>query len=307
MGQYQSGAASDQTPATLGISSDAQQYLTLKAAGWHKQVPSTDLVVSERLGSIPRRLQWGTSEVFVCGDNDAVDALIAKLPGYERGSRLHRWESSLSLAVGALVIVVALYAGLMFWGVPTASAYFAHRIPPELANQVAEQSLEMLDDDWFEPSRLPLERRRGLRERLLALDNFPQEIHFRSSNIGPNAFALPAGHIVITDDLVKLAGAEAEIEAVYLHEVGHARGHHAETMALQNSVWLVLLTMITGDINGVSEALFAIPVTLGQMSYSRELEHEADSYAIDTLTRLGRSPQPLATMLDKLSRLSTGR
>jgi Zn-dependent protease with chaperone function len=107
--------------------------------------------------------------------------------------------------------------------------------------------------------------------------------------------------IVITDQLVALAGSDEEILAVYLQEVGHARGRHAETMAIQNSAWLVILALITGDVSGVSEALFALPVILGQMAFSRELEYAADDYAMARLLAAGISPDHLATLLVRLN------
>ncbi|MEM1437308.1 MAG: M48 family metallopeptidase [Pseudomonadota bacterium] len=286
--------------ARLSLDAADARFLVLETDGSRRSIPVDELSVSDRVGSIPRRLRWGRGETFVCSDNDAVDQLVAALWPPSRWAWLPRLEASAPLALAALVIVVGFYAGLLLWGVPTAAQALAQRLPDELLTRVAGETLDALDGQMFRSSRLPREERLALRARLLALDDFPRRIHFRASEIGPNAFALPGGEIVITDELVRLAGDPAEVEAVYLHEVGHARGRHAESTVLQSSAWGVLLAFMTGDVTGVSELLFALPVTLGQLSFSRDLETQADDFAIARLQALGRSPEPLASMLEKL-------
>jgi predicted Zn-dependent protease len=69
---------------------------------------------------------------------------------------------------------------------------------------------------------------------------------------------------------------------------------------LQNSAWLVLLTVITGDFSGAGELLLTVPLMVGQMAYSRDFERQADAFAIDTLLMAGISPDRLASILEKL-------
>lgn len=111
----------------------------------------------------------------------------------------------------------------------------------------------------------------------------------------------------MTDELINIAESDEEILAVYLHEVGHARNHHAETGVLANSAWLVILPIVTGDISGMTEAIFPVPVVLGQLAFSRELEREADDYSIEKLRELSLSPTLLAAILERTTayRLST--
>ncbi len=45
--------------------------------------------------------------------------------------------------------------------------------------------------------------------------------------VGANAFALPSGIVVMTDELVELAKTDDELVAVLAHEIGHVRGRHA--------------------------------------------------------------------------------
>ena len=66
-------------------------------------------------------------------------------------------------------------------------------------------------------------------------------IEFRKSRIGPNAFALPGGSIVITDELVALVdGDAAVVTGVLGHELGHVRHRDGMRMLLQASAVGVL-------------------------------------------------------------------
>jgi Zn-dependent protease with chaperone function len=118
--------------------------------------------------------------------------------------------------------------------------------------------------------------------------------------LGANAFALSCTTLTFTDDLVELASDDEELLAVYLHELGHARLRHVERSLLQSSAWLVMLTLITGDLSGVGELILSLPLVIGQTAYSREFERAADEFAVDALIEAGVSPLKLATILERL-------
>ena len=62
-------------------------------------------------------------------------------------------------------------------------------------------------------------------------------LEFRKSPaVGPNAFALPGGTVVLLDELVAAAAHDDEIAAVLAHEIGHLHGRHTMRHVLQTSV-----------------------------------------------------------------------
>ena len=124
-------------------------------------------------------------------------------------------------------------------------------------------------------------------------------------NGGANAFALPSGVIVFTDALIELAQDDREIIAVLAHESGHLEQRHALRTVLQNSVALVALALITGDVSSATAFGGALPAFLLQNRFSREFEREADAHAVAVLRRAGIDPALLATMLERLTK-STG-
>ncbi len=303
LGQFQDGITSRSKPAKLFVNSRGAQLVTGEIS---LHLHPDSISISDRIGDTPRRIEWNSGAVFVTDDNEAADQLQRLLPGGNLGRMAFRLENNLTLAIGALVLVTTLLFAVMIWGVPAGARYLAAKIPESVARHAGDEVLQSLDELYLEPSKLSDDRTTQLRSYLIAYDSFPPRIEFRyaGKKLGPNAFALPGGYVVITDELIALAESDEEILAVYLHEVGHARNYHAETGVLANSGWLVVLTLFTGDISGMTETIFALPVVLGQLAFSRELESEADDYSIEKLKEHSLDPNLLAAILERMNSYS---
>ena len=105
-----------------------------------------------------------------------------------------------------------------------------------------------MDSVFFEPSQLHPARQAKLRSQFSSmqreLGDGPKlrlELRHGGSEIGPNAFALPAGIVVVTDELVLLAQHDEEIESVLAHEIGHVMHRHSLRMLLQGSASALLM------------------------------------------------------------------
>lgn len=297
-GEYQDGQTSRSIPARLTVHSDG---CDLVAEQVRIEVAPADLKLTDRLSNTPRRISWGSAACFVTSDDQSADKLRQLLPNSELSSLPFRLENHLPLAITSLVLVTALLGATLIWGIPAAANYLAFKVPDSVREASAEQTMRVLDTAYVEESKLPAERKNELVSYFRSADDFPSKILFRDGEeLGANAFALPGGYVVFTDQIVELAEDDAELMGVYLHEVGHARLRHAEISVLRDSAWLVALTLLTGDVSGVSEVIYTVPVALGQMAFSRDLEREADDFAIDAMHAAGLSPDALARMLEQL-------
>ena len=129
----------------------------------------------------------------------------------------------------------------------------------------------------------------------------PYRLEFRSSPIiGPNAFALPSGIIVMTDELVKLAKNDREVLAVLAHELGHVRHRHTMRRLLEGSATVLIIAGVTGDIASAASLAATAPTLLLQTKYSRDNEREADRYAIEMMKKAGMDPRYLGSLLARL-------
>ncbi len=265
---------------------------------------------SLRIGNTPRWLYLPGGGALVTADNDAVDRMTRKRR-YDR--LLHRWESHPAYAALATGLVV-----LGLWlafdrGVPVAVEHVAERVPVAAEAALGEQTLAGMDRRLLQPSKLSAERQAALRERFAAMakaagDPTPYRLEFRTSRvIGPNAFALPSGIIVMTDELVRLARRDEEVLAVLGHELGHVRHRHTLRRLLEASATGLIIAAVTGDVASATSIAAAAPAILVQTKYSRDNEREADTYSITMLGKAGLSPRHMATILGRLEQKHGGR
>lgn len=262
--------------------------------------------VESRLGNGARFVRLPDDQRCEVADNDALDAALTAWarPGF--AAWLHRMEQSWRLVLaGAAVLLVLCWATIVY-GVPWASKRVAFMLPDKVLNALGDQTLATFDKTVFKPSELDEARRRELREKFTAFlraagDRTDYRIEFRASpRFGANAFALPSGVIVITDELIKLAEDDAEILGVVAHECGHVRHRHVLRSVLQNSAVFVVITMVTGDVSSTTAIGGAVPAYLLQSKFSREFEVEADAYAVELMKRAGVPTGHLAAMLERL-------
>ena len=112
----------------------------------------------------------------------------------------------------------------------------------------------------------------------------------------PNAFALPGAKVYLLNGLLAKAENPDEIAGVLAHELGHLRHRDATRNLIYNGGTSFLIGLLFGDITGSGALIFASR-SLVTLSYSREAEYNADTFAIDVMHRLGRSPKPMGELL----------
>ncbi|MCP3463469.1 M48 family metallopeptidase [Bradyrhizobium sp. CCGUVB23] len=116
----------------------------------------------------------------------------------------------------------------------------------------------------------------------------------------PNAFALPGGKVYLLNGLLNKAENVDEIAGVLAHELGHLRHHDNMRGIIYNGGTSFLIGLLFGDVTGSSAVIFASRSVV-EASYSREAETAADTFAIDLMHALGRSPKPAAELMFRIT------
>jgi Zn-dependent protease with chaperone function len=127
------------------------------------------------------------------------------------------------------------------------------------------------------------------------------EIVFRKSKIGPNAFALPSGQIVLTDEIVNLMNDDVAVMGILAHELGHLHERHLMRRVIQGSAIGAVATVLFGDVSAV---VANVPTLLVDMKYSRDAERDADDYAIALFKANRMDLSNLARVFEKLGEKS---
>jgi Zn-dependent protease with chaperone function len=236
-----------------------------------------------------------------------TDAGFGKKLADESGSLglVRKLEGAWHWALLSIVVAIVATWATLVYGVPILASSVAFALPDNVSAALSDEGLGVMDEVMFDESELPAEtiaRVSGLFREIKAAnpDFLPYRLVFRASRIGPNAFAVPGGIVVMTDELVELAESDAEIMAVLAHEVGHLHERHSLRILLQNSISALLIAGLTGDISNITALSAAIPTVLMQAKYSRDFEREADAFAFEYLDSRGVSTNALSNLLLRL-------
>ncbi|MGZ5780376.1 MAG: M48 family metallopeptidase, partial [Burkholderiaceae bacterium] len=265
---YFDGQSTKRHPVTLVIH---KRVVAIRGADIHLSMRLSQLSISEKLMHAPRILripQGGSIEI----SDPALDALLAE-NRYEEPWVVHwqmKWHLSLLALVSLLVVLLSGYQ----WGLPWAAGVIAQHLPTSIEKKIGDQELQMVDKAYFSPSKLdPVDQAR-LEKEFAELkqprgEKTAYHLEFRYSKVGPNAFALPNGSIILTDQLVMLARNDPAVLAVLSHELGHLQRRHSLRHLLQALGVGVVLNLFVGD---VSSALAALPTFMLDQKYSRDFE-----------------------------------
>lgn len=305
---YRDGRTTASRPVTVRV---ADGLVHVEGADMSTAFRLDAVHLEPRLGDLPRRLDLPHGASCVVPPDFELP-IAATAP-----ARMERWVNEaevrwLPAAAAAVIVVVGLWAAIVY-GVPAAANVVARRISPSVETGMGAQALATLDRAALRPSTLPAPRRADLAvkfDRLAAIAGMADQLRleFRSSPaIGPNAFALPGGAIVLLDELVADTGDDNEILAVLAHEMGHVHERHTLRHVLQTSAAGVLFAAVVGDVvSATSYAVAAVPTFLLNARYSRAFEREADQYGFSLLDRAGVDRAHFVRFLQRLQQKSGG-
>lgn len=264
-------------------------------------VPLEDLSIESRLGNTPRVLNFPDGIRCKSKENDKIDQVLRDF-GISK-SKAYKIESSWGLTLGSVLITIGFVWFMLTAGASYTARALASVLPQSTLTEVSEMTMNQLEEHYLKPSKLSKEDENIIQQHfdLLTKGESQYQLHFRSSpDMGPNAFALPSGDIVLTDELVALSRDSKfrDILGVLAHEKGHVVKKHSLRMAIKTGVAGVLIGYVTGDISIIATT---VPTILINSSYSREFEREADAHAVKELAKMKISTKYTAELFEALA------
>jgi hypothetical protein len=257
----------------------------------------SQLNISSRVGSIPRRIRFPDGWELETHNNDAVDSWIGECGQSKTALLVHTLETNIKWILASAVLTVLSFVLFIFWGIPGLSHLAAKQVPDSVAEFIGEQTLHSLDEIALGASETPidtqLEIQRYFKDTLedRYTGTLDLRLHFRAFGMSEepvaNAFALPSGDIVLTDELVRRLETKERIGSVFLHEIGNIEERHGlEHVIAASGLTMVTLAIFGGDLSFGQELLVAFPAFLLQQDYSRAAEEDADAYALEQMVAL---------------------
>ena len=248
-----------------------------------------------------------TGEVLEIADMDFAAALRARCPSLggserERGAvrrRIVFW----SFAAIASVVLMVIY------GLPALATQIAPLVPwkteAALGKAVESEIISQLGGgkvcgaEGDGPGKRALA---AMTERLTrhAVLPGPVEVKVVDSRT-QNAFTLPGGRIVFMRALIENAQSPDEVAGVLAHELGHVAHRDAMRAVIHAGGISFLVGTLLGDFTGAGALVIGSKFLLSNR-YSRSNESEADSFAIEVMTKAGGDVRQLASFLRRVAR-----
>lgn len=268
---------------------------------WSERRPQVRVVVDLR--------EHGSLEVDAVAEWHAALAAAGARPSLAQRMQT-RWPVLLGVLVAAAVGLTLFYRH----GTPWAATKLARFVPLAWETSVADNALRHMDGAILKPSQLPPARQQALRAQFdqlvqqtpANLQRYPGyaprfTLDFRAG-MGANAFALPGGKVVVTDDLVKTAAEQGlddnALMGVLAHEMGHVVHRHTTRMVVEQGVLNMGLDLALGDVSAIVSTGSAL---LTGLAYRRNHEREADCFAIALMGQAARPTAPMGRLLLAIS------
>ena len=265
------------------------------------QLDYSKIKIESKLGNTPREISFGDDQLFISDDHDGFDEFLNLHATSLWTGAIHKLESNLVLVLAATLTTLSIIWLTFTAGVPKSAEYIAYQLP-SFTSDYFGSTLSVLDETLFDPTQLSSDKQleiQALAKPYLQYDpSLNAKLVFRSSD-SANAFALPEGHIVFTDDIVHLANNDQELLAILFHEIGHLKYKHLLRRALQDSMITLALILITGDLDTI-DLITGLPTLMLDLHYSKEFEREADYYAIQQLHKYQMPVDAFANMMKGL-------
>jgi Zn-dependent protease with chaperone function len=305
---FYDGRTSSAQPSRVELQDNAGTLqLVVERDGSRVHVPFAECVSDAGVGDAHLRIELPSGESLEITDPAAWSAQLQR-HGLQRTDRAlaqveRRW---LTVAMAAVMAVLAGWAMFRF-GVPALVDRAVALMPATTDARIGAGGLAVLDQQAFGPTALPASRRDELRHAFAGIANElgmsgRVRLEFRDGReLGPNAFALPDGIVVLTDGLAKLSRHDDELRAVFAHEIGHVQHRHAMRALLSSSLNALLAVAILGDVTSATTLIAGVPVTLAHAANSRAFEREADAVARRWMQRAGVPPHRLGDLLQRLA------
>lgn len=219
-------------------------------------------------------------------DSPGRQALLAARPALVTWMRR---EATRGFTIGAIWTIVGLaIAATAFFSWRHGAAALAQFVPKSWEENLGEKIHTAITDNLATCSNPEgLAALRTLTDKLL-----PEGLEATLDVIDlklPNAGAIPGDHIIVTSGLIDIADSPDMVAGVLAHEIAHLELRHPTQGVISNLGIAATISLILGG-SGAGDIAYLATA----MSYSRDMETEADIRGLELLHKAGLKADGLA-------------
>ena len=278
-------------PDALEVEVDGDRFFwPLEHGGmeWERTVSTLRITFGEH----PRR-------VIITRDKLFISTFVKRM---QYAGRRGVYDRTLSLArKGPLFFFLGLVALVVMgylWVLPFTAERLALLLPLEVDRQIGQASYNSvmlgMDED---STRSAVLQRFG--DKLELSDKFDLRFHLVESD-QVNAFAMPGGDIVVFSGILDGMEHPEQLAALLAHEATHVDERHSMRMMVRQMAGYLFLSLLVGDVNAVIGLLAENADNLRNLSYSRNLETDADRHGMERMQAAGVDPKGMVQLLQLL-------
>lgn len=244
----------------------------------------------------------GASEVIVSPDAALLSELRQASPSFAAHAPAPRAGFTAGFALTVLAAMLAAAVATYVWGIPALASVAARQVPVAWERELGDAALASLAP-------------RGVRidDPIVTapVNAIVDRLHAASGASDPlrvvvvdrpevNALAAPGGVIVVFRGLLEFSGGPDEVAGVLAHEIQHVLKRHVLRGLLQRASLAVVLAVLAGDAGGTLATQLA--QGLGDLSYSRRIEEEADAAGYTLMRAAAIDPAAMPQFFERLGK-----
>jgi len=199
--------------------------------------------------------------------NNSLDVLLHKSKN----------RSIVFLLLTLITVGVATY----FYIIPAVATGFATTLTEKNVIDFGDYVFRVLSTD-LEINEDATKSLQEFADEMTVDSTFPLKLYVVESD-EMNAFALSGGKIIVFSSLLEKIETESQLAALIGHEISHIENRHVLKNIARNFSGAIFVSVLFGDINGATAVLMDNAHMFSQLSYTRDLEKEADIFGLDIM------------------------
>jgi len=193
-------------------------------------------------------------------------------------------HKSVKKSILILIATIILFSSsIYFYVIPSVAENFVKNLSKEVVINFGNHIFNLLSHD------LEINRKNSIKLQAfvdaLKIDNeFPIKAYIVEDK-QLNAFALSGGKFVIYSALLEKIENEHQLSALIGHEISHIENRHVLKNICRDLSGALFVSIIFGDVNGITSIIGENAHLFSQLSFSRELEKEADIFGLKIMKK----------------------
>ncbi|RFS21918.1 hypothetical protein DVR12_14805 [Chitinophaga silvatica] len=231
-------------------------------------------------------------------DPECIQAFTSYYPFRQKKS-LYGWviRNGNKAAISLAALLLGIFLIIYFLVLPFLGDVIAKQLPKSFDRELGDLARSTIHEK-IDTTGSDLLTRFAKQINWNSKDTFTFEVA-KSSVI--NAYALPGGHIVVYEELLKKINTKEELAALLSHEVSHVEYRHSVRKLCKDMSTSIIVSAFFSNIGSVTSTLSSQANTLSSLTYSREYEKEADIEGLAILRKNKIDQQGMVKLLDILS------